>query len=82
MAPALDFDNWLFTNTKKISQANIPVEIVTGGSDTEELLEKNASFFAANIPNSTLTILPEQITHWPFLNESTPKVKKLFPLLP
>ena len=81
MAPALDFDNWLFTNTKKISQVNIPVEIVTGASDTEVSLEKNASFFAANIPNSTLTILPGQITHWPFLNESTPEGKKINPAI-
>lgn len=81
MAPGLDFDNWLFTNKEKISQVTVPVEIVTGASDTTVSLEENASFFGQHIPNSTLIILPGKITHWPFLNEATSEGKQIIPLI-
>jgi predicted dienelactone hydrolase len=81
MAPALDFDNWVFTSKEKIAQVKIPVEIVTGASDADVSIKENAEFFVANIPNSTLIILPGQVTHWPFLNESTPEGKKINPTI-
>jgi len=76
LAPGLDFDNWLFTDKEKISQVKIPVEIVVGASDTTVSVAKNASFFAKYIPNSTLTIIPGEVTHWTFMNESTADGKK------
>lgn len=81
MAPALDYNNWFFINKKKIAQVTIPVEMVTGAFDTDVSIKENAEFFAANIPNSTLIILPGQVTHWPFLNESTPEGKKINPTI-
>jgi len=81
MAPALDYDNWFFTNKEKIAQVKIPVEIVTGAFDTDVSIKENAEFFAANIPNSILIILPGKVTHWPFLNESTPEGKKINPTI-
>jgi pimeloyl-ACP methyl ester carboxylesterase len=74
-------DNWFFTNKEKIAQVKIPVAIVTGGFDTDVSIKENAEFFAANIPNSTLIILSGQVTHWPFLNESTSEGKKINPTI-
>lgn len=81
MAPALDFDNWVFTDKEKVAQVKIPVEIVTGASDTTVSIKENAEFFATTIPNSTLIILPGKVTHWPFLNESTSEGKKINPTI-
>jgi predicted dienelactone hydrolase len=59
----------------------IPVEIVAGEADTIAPPRENAQFYAANIKDAKLTILPGGIGHYTFLDVGTDAAKKQFPQL-
>lgn len=54
-----------------LKAVTIPVEIVAGDGDHIVPVSTNASYFAANIPNAKLTILPGGVGHYTFLAACT-----------
>jgi predicted dienelactone hydrolase len=62
-----------------LQQINIPVEIVAGAADRIAPPAENAQFFAANIKNATLTILPGAVGHYTFLDVGTDVGKRQLP---
>ncbi|MDR3646062.1 MAG: prolyl oligopeptidase family serine peptidase [Candidatus Babeliales bacterium] len=67
MAPGID-EQFVYFN--KFSDINIPVFIIAGDNDEIINADKNAKFYAAQIKNAHIKIIPEA-THWTFLNEET-----------
>jgi predicted dienelactone hydrolase len=59
----------------------IPVEIVAGAADKIAPPTENAQFFAANIKDAKLTILPGGVAHYTFLDVGTDAGKKQLPEL-
>ena len=57
----------------------IPVEIVAGAADVIAPPADNAQFFAANIKDAQLTILPGGVGHYTFLDVGTDTGKKQMP---
>jgi predicted dienelactone hydrolase len=57
----------------------IPVEIVAGAADSIAPPAENAQFFASNIKDSKLTILPGGVGHYTFLDVGTEAGKKQLP---
>lgn len=66
---------------ESLQKIAIPVEIVAGGADTIAPPPENARFFAANIRNAELTILPGGVGHYTFLDVGTEVGKKQLPQL-
>ena len=60
---------------------SIPVEIVAGEADKIAPPADNAQFFAANIKDAKLTILPGGVGHYTFLDVGTDAGKKQLPQL-
>lgn len=67
MAPGIDEQFVYFNNFAHI---NIPVFIVAGDADEIIDSDKNAKFYALQIKNAQIKIIPGA-THWTFLNEET-----------
>jgi predicted dienelactone hydrolase len=65
--------------SESLQQINIPVEIVAGAADRIAPPAENAQFFAANIKNATLTILPGAVGHYTFLDVGTDVGKRQLP---
>ncbi len=57
----------------------IPVEIVAGAADPIAPPAENAQFFAANIKDAQITILPGGVGHYTFLDVGTDAGKKKMP---
>jgi predicted dienelactone hydrolase len=66
---------------ESLQKITIPVEIVAGGADKIAPPADNAQFFAANIKDAKLTILPGGVGHYTFLDVGTEAGKKLLPQL-
>jgi len=64
---------------ESLQEIAIPVDIVAGGADTMAPPTENARFFAANIRNAQLTILPGGVGHYTFLDVGTDAGKKQLP---
>ncbi len=75
IAPAVA---WAFT-PESLQKIGIPVEIVAGAADPIAPPAANAQFFAANIKDAKLTILPGGIGHYTFLDVGTEAGKKQMP---
>ena len=66
---------------ESLQKITIPAEIVAGGADSIAPPAENAEFFAANIKDAKLTILPGGVGHYTFLDVGTESGKKQFPKL-
>ncbi|HUB02093.1 MAG TPA: alpha/beta fold hydrolase [Terriglobales bacterium] len=66
---------------ESLHKISIPVEIVAGAADKIAPPAENAQFFAANIRDAKLTILPGGVAHYTFLDVGTDAGKKQFPQL-
>ena len=66
---------------QSLQTITIPVEIVAGGADTIAPPAENAQFFASNIKDAKLTILPGGVGHYTFLDVGTDAGKKRLPQL-
>lgn len=66
---------------ESLPKITIPVEIVAGDADHIAPPADNAQFFAANIRNAKLTILPGGVGHYTFLDVGTETGKKQLPQL-
>jgi predicted dienelactone hydrolase len=62
-----------------LQKITTPVAIVAGEADTIAPPGENAQFFASNIRNSKLTILPGGVGHYTFLDVGTDTGKKQLP---
>jgi predicted dienelactone hydrolase len=66
---------------ESLQKITIPVAIVAGAADHLAPPADNAQFFAANIRNANLTILPGGVGHYTFLDVGTEAGKKQLPQL-
>lgn len=66
-------------SVQSLQKITIPVEIVAGASDQIAPPAENAEFFAHNIPGAKLTILPDGVAHYTFLDVGTDAGKKQLP---
>jgi len=66
---------------ESLRNISIPVEIVAGEADKIAPPADNARFFAANIKDAKLTILPGGVGHYTFLDIGTDAGKKQLPQL-
>ncbi len=66
---------------ESLQPITIPVEIVAGAADPIAPPAENAQFFAANIKEAKLTILPGGVGHYTFLGVGTAAGKKQLPQL-
>lgn len=64
---------------ESLEKIAIPVEIVAGAADPIAPPATNAQFFATNIRNAQLTILPGGVGHYTFLDVGTDAGKKQMP---
>ncbi|ABF39805.1 putative lipoprotein signal peptide [Candidatus Koribacter versatilis Ellin345] len=64
-----------------LAQINIPVAIVAGEADDQAPVESNTKIFAAGIKGAQLTILPNGVGHYTFLDVGTDLAKKKLPQL-
>lgn len=64
---------------ESLRQISIPVEIVAGEGDTIAPPPDNAQYYAANIKDVKLTILPGGVGHYTFLDVGTDAGKKQMP---
>jgi len=64
-----------------LQKITIPVEIVAGASDSIAPPAENAQFFAANIKGARVTLLPDGVGHYTFLDVGTEAGKKQLPKL-
>ncbi len=76
LAPGIDEENPMF-NKEGLSGVKVPVLIVVGERDDVAL----SRFFAEHISQSTLCVLPGNVTHWTLLNEATEHGKKINPFI-
>lgn len=77
MAPALGD---AFTETG-LSTVEIPVLIAASRADEITPLASNAQKYADLIPSATLTVVPETVSHYGFINECTEPGKRESPLI-
>ena len=66
---------------ESLQKITIPVAIVVGRADHIAPVANNAQFFATNIRNAKLTILPGHVGHYTFLDVGTEAGKKQLPQL-
>lgn len=66
---------------ESLHNISIPVEIIAGEADKIAPPAENAQFFAANIKDAKLTILPGGVGHYTFLDVGTDAGKKQLPQL-
>jgi predicted dienelactone hydrolase len=66
---------------ESLQKIDIPVEIVAGAADPLAPPAENAQFFAANIKDAKLMILPGGVGHYTFLDVGTEAGKKQLPQL-
>jgi predicted dienelactone hydrolase len=64
-----------------LREITIPIEIVAGDADKIAPPADNAQYFAANIKDAKLTILPGGVGHYTFLDVGTDAGKKQLPQL-
>jgi predicted dienelactone hydrolase len=64
---------------ESLHKISIPVEIAAGAADNIAPPADNAQFFAANIKDAKLTILPGGVGHYTFLDVGTDAGKKQLP---
>ena len=66
---------------ESLKQISVPVAIVVGNADDQAPAATNAQVFASNIPGAKLTVLPDGVGHYTFLDVGTDAGKKKLPQL-
>jgi predicted dienelactone hydrolase len=66
---------------ESLKAINIPLAIVAGGADSIVPVDANAKYYAANIPQAELTILPGGVDHYTFVDLCTEAGRSSQPML-